>query len=132
MTEILMSRLSDLDNKTIVEGTPLDKQIALWTSSNTIKGNPNFVFDGTNLGVGVGTPLGRLHVDQANAVGAKPVIYLDQGDTSEEFIRFISVEGASENNPISTLTTEVDAPAGYIRINVNGTIRWLRFYADTD
>lgn len=41
--------------------------------------------------LGGGTsPSGQLHVDQSSSTGAQPVLFLDQGDTSEQCIEFSS------------------------------------------
>ncbi len=84
------------------------------------------------IGIGHITPAGQLHVDQSSVTGTIPTLYLDQADISEELIRFDAVAASGVTNPISSDVTESDAPAGYLRININGTDRWLRFYADTD
>lgn len=45
-----------------VSGTPVDNQIAIWVDSDTIEGDTNLVFDGTDLGIGVSSPSSLLHV----------------------------------------------------------------------
>ena len=65
--------------------------------------------DGNNrLGIGTSTPGNTLHVDQSNASGAQPVLYLDQGDESEQHI-VVTMGGA-----------DVDMPA-ILQVEVTGT-----------
>jgi len=71
------------------------------------------------LGLNVTEPLALMHVDQNSPTGAIPVLYLDQADVSEEFIRFAATEAtgnAIEDVGAKTLTT-----TKFVRVNVNGT-----------
>ena len=56
-----------------------------------------------DVGIGLGAPLGQLHVEQASTSGAQPVLFLDQSDISEEFIRLI---GTSTNASLTTSIVE--------------------------
>ena len=73
--------------------------------------------------------LGQLHVDQASATGAQPVLYLDQADVSEEIFEFntaIGVGNAIEAIGAKTLTTthfiKVTLPGALTRYIPAGTI----------
>ncbi len=124
MTEHVMARLSDVLTSISDDTSPtLGGALACATFNITNAGL---------IGAGISAPLGQIHADQASLTGAIPVLYLDQADISEEFIRFDATAASGVTNPVSSDVTESDAPAGYIRININGTDRWLRFYADTD
>lgn len=54
--------------------------------------NARLFWDDTNneLAIGMALPGATLHVDQYSASGAKPVLFLDQGDVSEQCIQFSS------------------------------------------
>ncbi len=75
---------------------------------------------GGNVGIGIVAALGQLHVDQPSATGAEPVIFLDQADISEEFIKFQGAAAAA------TLTQSIVAEAdvttatrqGFIKIEI--------------
>lgn len=74
-------------------------------------------------------PLAQLHVDQGSASGAIPVLYLDQGDVSEDMIEFactIGVGNAIEAVGGKTLTTthfiKVTLPGALTRYIPVGTI----------
>lgn len=75
------------------------------------------------------TPLGQVHVDQASATAAIPVLYLDQADVSEEMIQFettIGTGNAIEAVGAKTLTTthfiKVTLPGALTRYIPAGTI----------
>lgn len=54
-------------------------------------------------------------------------LLLDQDDDSEEFVLFESATAASVANPVSSLTAG-NTIQGFLKIQVNGTQRWLAFY----
>jgi hypothetical protein len=72
------------------------------------------------VGVGLVTPLAKLHVDQSSTTGAIPVLTLDQGDVSEEFIRFIGT--AADNVITQSIVAAADVGtatiAGYVKVYV--------------
>ena len=76
------------------------------------------------VGVGTSGVNARLHVDQSSTSGATPVLYLDQADVSEQFIRFDATEAtgnAVEDVGAKSLTT-----TKFIRININGADLYLQ------
>ncbi len=108
----------------------------VWTFANTnVAGGGNtfqiirgastvvaaFATNGDAAFGGVITPLGQLHIDQASGSGAQPVLVLDQGDPSEEFIDFRSTIGAG--SPIDTAA--IGTYYGKIRVAVNGTFKYI-------
>ena len=68
------------------------------------------------VGIGIITSAAKLHVDQSSLTGGIPVLTLDQADTSEEFINFVSAIGAG--NPIQTGT--IGGYYGKVRVQVQG------------
>lgn len=90
----------------------------------------NLLFLGSGgVGIGLSSSSGMLHVDQASATGAKPVLYLDQADVSEEMIEFnttIGVGNAIEAVGAKSLTTthfiKVTLPGPLTRYFPVGTI----------
>jgi len=76
--------------------------------------------------IGAGSASGQLHVDQSSTSGAQPVLYLDQADVSEEFIRFQATAG--DSNAVST--NIVGSHYGRVRVNVNGTDMWMPVFND--
>lgn len=79
-----------------------------------------------NVGIGTITPSGQVHIDQSSATGLKPVLYLNQVDLSEEFIRFDATDAAG--NAVDSAHTPATGIVGYVRVNINGTDRWMAFY----
>jgi len=77
-----------------------------------------------NLGIAIAVPTGKLHVDQASASGAMPVVRLDQGDVDDSFIDFIGTSGADTTSSISTHGTS-GATTDHIQIEVNGVKAWI-------
>tara|TARA_Y100001938_G_scaffold84555_1_gene116097 strand:+ start:1203 stop:1376 length:174 start_codon:yes stop_codon:yes gene_type:complete len=53
---------------------------------------------------------------------------LDQGDGDQEFIRFDGSTASDSSASISSSTDEGGSKVGAIRINVNGTDRFIRIY----
>jgi hypothetical protein len=81
-----------------------------------------------HIGAGTGSDNAQLTVDQSDASGAAPVLSLDQADTDQDFIDFVGTVGTGNATNISTDAAGVYA--GRMQITVNGTRRWLNFYAD--
>ena len=69
---------------------------------------------------GITTPLAQLHVDQSSTIAAQPVLYLDQADVSEPFIKYVGTAAAA------TLTQSIVAEAdvttatrqGFVKIEI--------------
>ena len=78
-----------------------------------------------NVGIGTASPAGKLEVDQSSAVTPIPVLVLDQADLSEEFIEFQSSVGSGYPIDLGAAGTY----QGKIRISVNGTLRYIRFWS---
>ena len=83
------------------------------------------------VGIGIpsgAAPGGKLEIDQSSTTGAIPVLELDQADTDQPFIKF---DGDSQSDTSGNITTdtEIGDLTGYIRIDVEGTARWIAFYA---
>ena len=92
-----------------------------------------FFTDGANDRVGIGipsgaTPGGKLEIDQSSTTGAIPCLELDQADTDQPFIK---CDGDSQSDTSGNITTdtEIGDLTGYLRIDVEGTARWIAFYA---
>lgn len=85
-------------------------------------------YDKTNqrLGLGLAAPTGKLHIDQSDATGAEPVLVLDQADVSEELVEVVSAEGAGQ---AIDETSSLGVLAGLMKWTINGTTRWVPYYA---
>jgi hypothetical protein len=81
-----------------------------------------------HIGAGTGSDNAQLTVDQSDASGAAPVLSLDQADTDQDFIDFVGT--SSTGNATNISTDAAGVYAGRMQITVNGTRRWLNFYAD--
>ncbi|UCE06515.1 MAG: hypothetical protein JSW07_00285 [bacterium] len=88
------------------------------------------VSNASYMGVGLNVPTAKLHVDQSSSSGAMPVLRLDQGDIDDSFIDFIGTSAADGSRSISSDTTEDSAKFGAIRVEINGTTKWIRIYDD--
>jgi len=92
-----------------------------------------FFTDAGNDRVGIGIPSGaapggKLEIDQSSTTGAIPCLELDQADTDQPFIKF---DGDSQSDTSGNITTDTSIGdlTGYIRVDVEGTARWIAFYA---
>ncbi len=93
-------------------------------------GNLALMESGGRVGIGLGSPVGTLHVDQNSASGVIPVISLTQTDIDDVFINFIGTSAADGTRSISSDTTEDSTKYGAIRIEINGVTKWIRVYDD--
>jgi len=73
-----------------------------------------------NVGIGTASPSGRLHIDQASATGANPVLFLDQADVSEEMIQFATTIGAG--NAIEAVGAKVLTITHFIKVTLPGAL----------
>ena len=81
------------------------------------------------IGIGVLAPAdGKLEVNQNSATGAIACISLDQDDTDQEFIYFDGTSAADDSASISSSTASAGGKVGAVRVSINGTDRWVRFY----
>ena len=82
----------------------------------------------TFVGINDANPVTPLDVIQTSATAATEVIKLAQTDTDQPFILFSGTSGALSANSVSSATTSTGAKVGAIRVNINGTHRWIRLY----
>lgn len=69
------------------------------------------------VGGGTTLPLGQLHVDNPGTI-AQPVIYMDQGDVSEEMMHFESAIGVG--NAIEAVDGKVLTYTHYVKVTLTG------------
>jgi hypothetical protein len=73
-----------------------------------------------NVGIGTSSPSAQCHIDQSSTTGAEPVLYLDQADVSEEFIRFVGTAAAATLT--QSIVAEADVTtatrAGFVKVYV--------------
>lgn len=65
---------------------------------------------------------------QSSTSGAVEVIGLTQSDVDQAFIKFTCTEG--DLNCVSTYTSTLASKKGAIRVDINGTTRWIQYYND--
>ena len=70
------------------------------------------------VGIGLTSPASKLHVDQASADGAIPVLTLDQGDASEEMIEFLCTIGTG--NAIEAVGAKSLTTTHFIKVTIQG------------
>ena len=90
-----------------------------------------FFADGSadKIGFGTSSPTSAfVTIDQASSTGAVAVLTLDQGDDDQEFIRFDGTSASDGSKSISSSTDTGGSKVGAIRININGTDRFIRIY----
>jgi hypothetical protein len=80
-----------------------------------------------NVGIGDTTPDNKLHVKNVSGV-AKEVVKLEQLDVDEPFILFTGTTAADQTKSLST-DTSVGSLEGHIRVSINGTDKWIPYYA---
>jgi len=81
------------------------------------------------VAIGSATPSnGKLEVNQNNAAGAISCLNLDQDDVDEDFIYFEGTSAGDSTRSLSSSTGTTGGKQGAIRVSINGTDRWIRFY----
>jgi len=89
----------------------------------TVNDATAFHLDGAldSLGIGTGVPAGKLHVDQSVADAARPVLYLDQADVSEEFVKFVgtSADGVLTQSLVEEGDQASETLAGWLKIEID-------------
>ncbi len=81
------------------------------------------------VAIGSATPSnGKLEVNQNNAAGAISCLNLDQDDVDEDFIYFEGTSAGDSTRSLSSSTATAANKVGAIRVSINGTDRWIRFY----
>ena len=68
---------------------------------------------------GTDDPTAKVHINQGDLSGAKPVLKLNQSDVSEEFIDFIAVEAVG--NPVEDVGAKALTTTKFIKMSVNGS-----------
>ena len=90
-----------------------------------------FVLDGSadKIGIGNATPTNaRFEINQTVTDGAIACLNLNQDDEDQEFIYFDGTSAADSSASLSSSTASAGTKQGAIRVNINGTDRWIRFY----
>ena len=90
-----------------------------------------FVLDGSTdkIGIGNATPTNaRFEINQTVTDGAIACLNLNQDDVDETFIYFDGTSQADDTGSISSSTATDGSKVGAIKVNINGTARWIRFY----
>tara|TARA_R100000664_G_scaffold27554_2_gene38302 strand:+ start:716 stop:1537 length:822 start_codon:yes stop_codon:yes gene_type:complete len=80
------------------------------------------------VGVGVAAPAAKMEIDQNSGTGGIPVLELDQGDGDQAFINCAGTSASDSSASISDATTTGSSKVGAIRIQVNGSTKWIRIY----
>ena len=89
------------------------------------------VVDGSQdlVAIGSATPSnGKLEVNQNDAAGGISCLNLDQDDVDKDFIYFEGTSAGDSSRSLSSATTTGANKVGAIRVSINGTDRWIRFY----
>ena len=90
-----------------------------------------FFSDGSadKIGFGESSPTSAfVTIKQDSTTGAIACLTLDQDDVDQEFIRFDGDSASDSSKSVSSSTDEGGSKVGAIRINVNGTDRFIRIY----
>ena len=81
------------------------------------------------VAIGSATPSnGKLEVNQNDAAGNISCLNLDQDDVDKDFIYFEGTSAGDSTRSLSSATTTGANKVGAIRVSINGTDRWIRFY----
>ena len=90
-----------------------------------------FVLDGSADKIGIGNVAptnARFEINQTVTDGAIACLNLNQDDVDETFIYFDGTSQADDTGSISSSTATDGSKVGAVKVNINGTARWIRFY----
>ena len=90
-----------------------------------------FLVDGSADKIGMGTSApanARVEIKQAGTTAAITCLNLNQLDTDKGFIYYEGTSTADSASSLSSSTDTGGGKVGAIRVNINGTDRWIRFY----
>ena len=85
---------------------------------NSIAAERMRIIESGNVGIGLTAPTSKLHIDQASATGAIPVLTLDQGDTSEEMMELLCTIGTG--NAIEAIGAKTLTTTHFIKVTITG------------
>jgi hypothetical protein len=106
--------------------TPGDVAFRIMGSTGTFATAMTFEADGyVSVGVDI-TPLARLHLEGGTTEGQE-LLLINQLDADQPFIKYDGTSAANTSNNITTFTTG-NSIQGFIRVDVEGTDRWMPFY----
>lgn len=90
-----------------VSGTPVNNQVAIWVDADTIEGDTDLIFDGSRLGIGIGSPAEALDVSGAVRIGNAVA-------TNDGTIRWTGTdfEGRKSGSWVSLTATGSGSPGG--------------------
>ena len=111
-----------------IENSVTGMDFYVGANNTTVTGTRSVSIRLNKMGINNAAPQATLHVDQSSASGAIPVLVLDQGDIDDVFINYIGTSAADATRSVSSSVAETAAPAGYVRVKINGGTRWMRFY----
>jgi len=79
------------------------------------------------IAIGSNAPAAKLDITQYDAAAGVATLRLDQLDVDEEIIE---IDGQSTADTASSITswTTGNTIQGFVRVNINGTDRWMPFY----
>jgi hypothetical protein len=68
-------------------------------------------------------------ITQSNTTGAVAALTLDQDDVDQPILAFECTEGSDTTNTCSHYATTTATKAGTLKVTINGTTRYIPFYA---
>lgn len=109
--------------------TPSSNGTTVFYITNAAASRSVFVADTTNarIGIGTGAPSATCHIRTTSTTNQE-VLYLDQQSTTYAFIDFEGTSAADFSKSLSSATSGVSLN-GYVKIEINGTAKWLAYYA---
>ena len=89
------------------------------------------VLDGSadKIGIGNAAPTNaRFEINQTVTDAAIACLNLNQDDVDETFIYFDGTSQTDSSGSVSSSTDTGGSKVGAVKVNINGTARWIRFY----
>ncbi len=103
-------------------GTPANNQIGVWTGDGTIEGDADFVWDGTNeaLGIGTSNPAASLFISREDA-NASDIILQNTNNTGEHGSLSFSRGRGTEASPLAVETGDNLGVISWAGVEADGT-----------
>ena len=123
----------DVEGSALFNDDAADKDFRIETGGSSPQEKMLFI-DGGNDKIGMGLPTAdapanaRVEIVQQETAGAIACLCLNQDDIDQEFIYLDGTSATDGTASLSSSTATAGGKQGAIRVNINGTDRWIRFY----
>lgn len=97
---------------------------------DTDSNNNDFIIN-QDVGIGGTSPAAKVHITNASG-NTVPVLELDQDYLTGVFVNYDGADNSTGIRPVATNSGTAATKDGAIKVQINGTVKWIRFYDSHD